>query len=71
MAKNKKRKVGRPESEIDWQAHSFRLTPEESRRFSSALKVAKLSKAEFVRRATMKLVNRVEIDGAASVEGPV
>lgn len=67
MAKTKKRKVGRPESGLDWQAHSFRLLPEESRRFSAALKVAKISKAEFTRKATMKLVCEVERSGAAAV----
>lgn len=66
--KTKKRKVGRPESGLDWQGHSFRLLPEESRRFSAALKVTKISKAEFTRKATMKLVVDVEKFGAAIVE---
>lgn len=67
MKKTKKRRVGRPESEIDWQSHSFRLTPEESHRFTSALKVTGVSKAEFVRKATVKLVSQVEQSGASAL----
>lgn len=62
-----KKKIGRPETDVEWIGIGVRFTADEKERLRDAAKRFSLSQAEFIRRGTLDLLTRAEKEGRIEI----